>query len=219
MNDEISLAAAENGRTPAADPSGGAAATAVEPEVAELLGEALAHHQAGRLDLADAQYRQVLAAASDQADAVHQLGVIAYQLGRYEAALEAIDKAIQHNGNNPLYYNSCGLALFGLERQNEAIAAYDQAVALKPDFAEALLNRGRGEGPRSCRSTWSAPSSGSSCQTGSSGGLGALRKLGTIMTGRSPSEPIISTAAHSCGLPHRVPSAVPMIAFSMSSID
>ena len=38
--------------------------------------------------------------------------------------------------------NNRGNALQGLMRYDEALAAYDQALALKPDYAEALNNRG-----------------------------------------------------------------------------
>ena len=44
------------------------------PSIAEILSEGLAHHRAGRLDLAIAGYRQVLAADPNQADAWHLLG-------------------------------------------------------------------------------------------------------------------------------------------------
>jgi predicted O-linked N-acetylglucosamine transferase (SPINDLY family) len=106
------------------------------------LGAGLAHHQAGRLAEAEVHYRQILAAVPDHADALHLLGLITYQAGRHETAIELIGRAIQQNGNNPSYYISCGLALQGLKRLDEAVASYDRALALKPDYAEALLNRG-----------------------------------------------------------------------------
>ena len=44
---------------------------------------ALAHHQAGRLDGAEAAYRAILANDPDNIDAVHFLGVLAYQRGKH----------------------------------------------------------------------------------------------------------------------------------------
>ena len=142
MSEQVSDPAAENGHTPGGDLLNGATTAAVERGVADLLREGVAHHQAGRLYWANAQYRRVLAALPGHADALHHLGVIAFQLGQYGSALELINKAIQQDGNNPLYYISRGLALHGLKRLDEAIVAYDQAIALKPDIAEALVNRG-----------------------------------------------------------------------------
>jgi tetratricopeptide (TPR) repeat protein len=39
-------------------------------------------------------------------------------------------------------HNNCGTALQKLERYDEAIAAYEKAIALKPDYANAHFNRG-----------------------------------------------------------------------------
>ena len=39
------------------------------------------------------------------------------------------------------FYNR-GIALYNLQRYHEALASYDRALALRGDYAEALLNRG-----------------------------------------------------------------------------
>jgi protein O-GlcNAc transferase len=69
-------------------PPGKAAAAASVPGVAELVGAGLKHHQAGRLAEAEACYRQALAVEPDHADALHLLGVIAYQVKRADLAVE-----------------------------------------------------------------------------------------------------------------------------------
>ena len=114
---------------------------AVPPGVAELFAAAVTNHQAGRLAEAEHHYRQILAAVPDHADALHLLGVIAYQLGRPETALELIDQAIRHNGNNSQYYCNRGLALEGLQRLDEAVASYDRALTIVPKNPEAWNNR------------------------------------------------------------------------------
>ena len=48
---------------------------------AQLLNQAIALHQAGRLDEAESHYRQVLQATPGHFDATHLLGVIALMLG------------------------------------------------------------------------------------------------------------------------------------------
>ena len=58
---------------------------------------ALVHHQAGRLPQAEAIYRQILQVAPNSPDALHFLGVIAYQMGKNEVAVELISKAISVN--------------------------------------------------------------------------------------------------------------------------
>jgi Tfp pilus assembly protein PilF len=47
------------------------------------------------------------------------------------------------NSKNAHAHCSRGLALQGLKRLDEALASYDKALALKPDFAEVFNNRGQ----------------------------------------------------------------------------
>ena len=109
---------------------------------AELLGTGLKHHQAGRLVEAEACYRRVLAGQPDHADALHLLGVIAHQIRRHDLAVELIGQAIKRNGQNPLYFSNLGNALKDQGKLDEAIAAYRQAIGIKPDYAEAHSNLG-----------------------------------------------------------------------------
>jgi len=75
-------------------------------------------------------------------DALHLLGVIAYQTGDFPLAVELIGRAIELNPANAAARSNRGLALQGLKRLDEALDSYDQAIALKPDYAEAYSNRG-----------------------------------------------------------------------------
>ncbi|MFO1303223.1 MAG: methyltransferase domain-containing protein [Burkholderiales bacterium] len=59
----------------------------------DLKRSALALHQAGKLDEAEAAYRAALDLAPDDPDCLHMLGVLAYQRGRFAEALERIDRA------------------------------------------------------------------------------------------------------------------------------
>src|SRR5262249_29137322 len=82
------------------------------------------------------------AATPDHADALHLLGVIAYQNNRPEAAIELIDQAIRQNESFPAYHVSRGLALQAFRRLDEALASQDRALALDRHNVEALNNRG-----------------------------------------------------------------------------
>jgi Tfp pilus assembly protein PilF len=113
-----------------------------QPDVAELLGAGLQHHQAGRLADAEADYRRILHIEPDHADGLHLLGGLAYQTGRPEAAIELIGRAIESNNYDPSYHCSRGLVLQSLDRLDEAVANYDHALLLNPDYALALINRG-----------------------------------------------------------------------------
>ena len=62
--------------------------------IPEALAIAIQHHQGGRLQAAEQIYRQILAAEPDQPDAWHLLGVMAHQVGKYDVAIEYIERAI-----------------------------------------------------------------------------------------------------------------------------
>src|SRR3979409_391375 len=65
--------------------------------VPKAIQAALEHHQAGRLSQAEAHYRQILQAEPNHPDALHNLGVMASQVGKHEIAVELIGKAISAN--------------------------------------------------------------------------------------------------------------------------
>ena len=107
-----------------------------------IFQEALRHHQAGRLAEAKRLYRLVLAADSRHGDALHLLGVLAYQQGRAAQAAELIAKAITINDKAAVYHSNLGNAFKDLGRADDAVAAYRRAIRLQPGYAEAHFNLG-----------------------------------------------------------------------------
>ena len=92
-----------------------------------LLQQAMAHHRAGELSLAEALYRQVLQLAPGQVDALYLLGVMAYQLGQFAVALELLDHAILTRPDLAEPYAKRGEVLHALGRDQEAIDSFDHA--------------------------------------------------------------------------------------------
>jgi predicted O-linked N-acetylglucosamine transferase (SPINDLY family) len=111
-------------------------------DVAALLGQAVALHQAGRLAEAEPLYRRMLQVQPRHFDGLHLLGVIHYQRGDLEGAVRQIDAALKINPDVAAAHNNRGNALKDLGRAEEALASFDRAIALKPDYAEAVYNRG-----------------------------------------------------------------------------
>jgi protein O-GlcNAc transferase len=110
--------------------------------VQALFATASQHHRAGRLADAEKLYRQILMADAQHADALHLLGVLAHQLGRHEAAVDLMGKAIAQNGKVPAFHNNLGNAMTALGRLDDAGVCYVQAILLKQDYAEAHYNLG-----------------------------------------------------------------------------
>ena len=119
-----------------------AAPQAAVPNLQQTFGEALRHHQAGRLQEAENIYRQILTADSRNTDALHLLGVVAHQVGRNDVAVELFGKAIAINGSNPAYHANLGVARIELGHFDEAVAACRAAIRLRPDQAEVHSNLG-----------------------------------------------------------------------------
>ncbi len=103
---------------------------------------AVAQHRGGRLGDAEAGYRRVLARHPGHPEALHMLGLAAFQQGRAAEAAELVGRAIAGNDRKPAYFNTQGLVLAALGRHEDAIASYGRALALRPDDADALANRG-----------------------------------------------------------------------------
>ncbi len=107
-----------------------------------LLDDAMAHQRAGRLGQAEQLYNQVLQINSDQPDALHHLGLIAYRVGNLDQSVELLRRAVHHAPRNPLFHFNLGVVLQRQARWDEAEDSYRAAVNLKPGYAEALGNLG-----------------------------------------------------------------------------
>jgi predicted O-linked N-acetylglucosamine transferase (SPINDLY family) len=106
------------------------------------LATALAHHRAGRLDLAEEIYRRILAADPAQAEARHFLGVVFHQRGQHQAAVEQIGRAIGIDGHQAAFHNNLGEAYRALGERAQAAACFRRAIELSPDYALAHYNLG-----------------------------------------------------------------------------
>jgi tetratricopeptide (TPR) repeat protein len=119
-----------------------ASTTTPAGSTAERFAVAQKHHQAGQLAQAELVYRQILAIDPCHAGSLHLLGGIALQTGHNEAAIDLIRKAIAFNRRVPAFHCDLGTALQHQGKRDEAAKSYRQALALEPDYAEALNNLG-----------------------------------------------------------------------------
>ncbi|PKU21829.1 tetratricopeptide repeat protein [Telmatospirillum siberiense] len=110
---------------------------------ANLFASAMQYHRAGQMADAERLYRQILDSDPYNADALHCLGIVAYQAGQNDVAVDRIRKAIAINSTAQKYYCNLGNALQKQNRMAEAIKCYQRAVTLKPDYAVGHYNIGR----------------------------------------------------------------------------
>ncbi len=110
--------------------------------LATLFQQGLAHHQQGQLEEAKVAYARMLALQPGHADALHMLGVMALQSGKYALAAEFISVAVCNNPLNASAHFNLGLAFKALQRYEEAVVSFSQTIAIQPDYAQAWNNRG-----------------------------------------------------------------------------
>ncbi|HEY4261777.1 MAG TPA: tetratricopeptide repeat protein [Schlesneria sp.] len=108
--------------------------------ISEMLSTAVGHQQAGRLQDAEALYREILARDDRQADAWHLLGTIAHQIGDHAVAIDLIGHAIELDSRNASFHCNLGNALLATGQMKEAEQSYRRALDRKCDFPLARFN-------------------------------------------------------------------------------
>jgi protein O-GlcNAc transferase len=114
----------------------------IESTVRQYLSEALRRHHAGELREAEVLYRQVLSYQPAHSEALRLLGIVAFQTGRADAAVELIRRAIALSPNEPDYHINLGTVLASQGNDDEAISGFRRALALEPHRAEAYARLG-----------------------------------------------------------------------------
>src|SRR5262245_12059287 len=109
-------------------PTGPAAVTG------NLFAAALTHFRAGAFDAAERACHDVLTFDRNHAHALHLLGLIAYQCGRHEAALELIGRSFALDRRNADCAFNMAQVLRALGRIEEATAQFMQATELRRDY-------------------------------------------------------------------------------------
>ncbi len=106
----------------------------------QKLERAIGLHNAGKLDAAEALYREVLQDTPGNQAALHLSGLIAHQRGRYREAVRLIEMALAGGATTAPIHSNCGVAYRALGEFDRAAQHFTRAIQLDPGFAEAHLN-------------------------------------------------------------------------------
>ena len=109
-------------------------------DIQQALQHALQCHGAGDLGQAEQIYRRILGVNPKHADALHYLGVIGLQKGRFGDAAELIGKAVEFRPDYLDALANLGNVMQALGRYDEAVARYGQALELQPNSAATTAN-------------------------------------------------------------------------------
>jgi tetratricopeptide (TPR) repeat protein len=107
------------------------------------LDAALAHHEAGRLDRAEAGYRAILRRTPDELDALNLLAVILQDRGALAESIELLTRALTIEPAFPEALTNLSRAQCAAGNPADAAEAARSAVAQDPTLAEAHLQLGR----------------------------------------------------------------------------
>ncbi|HIO09993.1 TPA: tetratricopeptide repeat protein [Candidatus Poribacteria bacterium] len=111
-------------------------------KIDQKLEEGIAFHQANLLHQAEQVYQEILQVLPQHADALHLLGVIAYQEKEHQIAANLITQAIKIDSTQYSFFNNLGLVLKGQEKLDQAVQAFHQSIEINPRFTEGHNNLG-----------------------------------------------------------------------------
>ncbi len=107
-----------------------------------LLQNAYRTHRAGDIAAAIEMYQQILQSRPEDGAALYLLGVAHYQRGELEPAAQFVRKSLTCDGRAPEVWFIYGNILSALQRFDEAVGAFDEALKRNPERVEYWVNRG-----------------------------------------------------------------------------
>jgi predicted O-linked N-acetylglucosamine transferase (SPINDLY family) len=108
----------------------------------QLVQTGLAHHQAGRLEQANAAYQQALHENPNHPDALHLLGMLAHLVNDHELAYDLISLALHANPGSAVFHCNLGTVLQAQGKLDDAVASFRQALHIDPGNALLHYNLG-----------------------------------------------------------------------------
>jgi tetratricopeptide (TPR) repeat protein len=104
------------------------------------LAFALEAHRAGRLDDAEALYREAFISTPDHPEALHYYGVLQHQRGDHLSASSLLDRSLNIDSSNAECWSNRGLVAAATGQHDFALRCYLAALELAPTFADAHNN-------------------------------------------------------------------------------
>jgi predicted O-linked N-acetylglucosamine transferase (SPINDLY family) len=101
-------------------------------EIEAVYQRAMEEHQAGRLDVAEPLYAQILRQQPTFARAWHLLGVLKHQRGDSLAAIEYIERAIGLEPQRAVFYSNLAVVAGAVGQRAKAVAALKRMMEVDP---------------------------------------------------------------------------------------
>jgi tetratricopeptide (TPR) repeat protein len=111
-------------------------------EMASHFNVALGAHLNGKFDVALASYRKADEIEPNHPKVWCNLGVLYFQLDKYEEAETALRRATEANPDYARAWDNLAAALGSQDKLQEAVKACERALELRPDYPEAYFKLG-----------------------------------------------------------------------------
>ncbi|MDC8003904.1 hypothetical protein POV27_07560 [Aureisphaera galaxeae] len=114
-------------------------------DMASFIDRGLSRMHAGYLDKAKQDYNYVVYKNNDKRmleAALYWLARIHYAEGAFEKVIQNCDQYFRINPNDPELYFIRGTANDMLRNFQQSISDYDKAIEIKPNYVQAIANRG-----------------------------------------------------------------------------
>lgn len=106
-----------------------------------LIERAYKQFETGQFSLAEQKCAELLARDKDDIQAIRLRGLIAYSTGRYDEAATLLKKCINRYPKEATYHYDLARVWAVVGRFDDAVARFDKAIQLKPDYSEAIAGK------------------------------------------------------------------------------
>jgi tetratricopeptide (TPR) repeat protein len=134
--------AASAGATPVATAAPAATEAPVNPAAQRAFDAARAALRAGRTADAERGFRDVIAKHPELGGAHANLGLILRNAGRHDESIAALEQAVKVSPQQAVFFNQLGVSYRHKGLFDKARRAYESALALDANYADAHLNLG-----------------------------------------------------------------------------
>lgn len=98
--------------------------------------------QTGNLEQAEYVFQEILKVQPSNCKVMTFLGLISFQLKKYDSSIDFYRKALQFAPSNPELYYNLGIVFQGKGQLDEAVIAYQKALQINPNLADTCYNLG-----------------------------------------------------------------------------
>jgi len=114
----------------------------IDPEAQRAFDSARAALRAGRTADAERGFRDLAARYPELGGAHANLGLILRNAGKHDESIAALERAVKASPRQPVFFNQLGVSYRHKGQFVKAREAYESALALDPNYADAHLNLG-----------------------------------------------------------------------------